>query len=39
MATASGFTSWMARRTMFVNPKTALTSSPFEVVRGVSMRA
>ena len=35
----SGFASWIARRTMFVKPKTAVTSSPFDVVRGWSMSA
>jgi len=39
MATASGFTSPMARSTMLVNPKTALTSSPLDVVRGVAISA
>ena len=35
----SGFASWIARRTMLVKPKTAVTSSPFDVVRGWSMSA
>ena len=39
IATASGFTSWIARSTMLVKPKTAFTSSPFDVVRGVAMSA
>ncbi len=35
----SGCMSAMARSTMFVKPNTAVTSSPFEVVRGWSISA
>ena len=35
----SGLASWIARSTMFVKPNTAVTSSPFDVVRGWSMSA